>query len=165
MKVEMIPLDALHQDPSNVRTHGELNMEAIRGSLARFGQVEPLVVQEKTGRVIGGNGRLEAMKQLGWEDCEVVRLDLDDVQATALSIALNRTANLADWDEPALAAMLEVLREEDALDGVGYTEDDLDELVQQLRDQEEVDKDLDDEGADEPPEVAVSKTGEPMEAR
>jgi ParB-like chromosome segregation protein Spo0J len=61
MNLELVPLDDLHQDPGNVRTHGERNMEAIRESLSQFGQVEPLVVQEKTGRVIGGNGRLEAM--------------------------------------------------------------------------------------------------------
>ena len=160
MNVKQVPLDGLHQDPGNVRTHGTRNMEAIRESLARFGQVEPLVVQEQTGRVIGGNGRLEAMKQLGWEECKIVQLDLDDQQATALGIALNRTAELADWDEPGLATLLELLREEDALEGVGYTEEDLDELVQRLREQEEVDKDLDDEGPDEPPEVAVAKTGD-----
>ncbi|MBA2557275.1 MAG: hypothetical protein H0V12_08040 [Chloroflexi bacterium] len=40
-------------------------MEAIAASLRRFEQVEPLVVQKATGRVIGGNGRLVAMKKLG----------------------------------------------------------------------------------------------------
>jgi DNA modification methylase len=160
MNLKLVPLDDLHQDPGNVRTHGERNMEAIRESLAQFGQVEPLVVQEKTGRVIGGNGRLEAMTQLGWDECEVVRLDLDDQRATALGIALNRTADLAGWDESGLATLLEALREEDALEGVGYTDDDLDELVKQLRDQEEADKDLDDDGPDDPPEVAVAKLGD-----
>ena len=42
-------------------------------SLRRFGQAEPLVVQAKTGRVIGGNGRLVAMRKLAWKDCDVVR--------------------------------------------------------------------------------------------
>jgi len=44
--------------------------------------------------------------------------------------------------------------------GVGFTEDDLDELVRQLREQEEVDNELDDDGAGEPPEVATSQPGD-----
>ncbi len=135
-------------------------LDAISASLKRFGQAEPLVVQKRTGRVIGGNGRLQAMKQLGWTQCEIVELDLDDLQATSLSIALNRTGELAGWDEPALAKLLEALRAEDSLEGVGYSTDDIDALVQQLRDQEQIDKDLIDDGAEAPPAVAVAKTGD-----
>jgi DNA modification methylase len=89
-----------------------------------------------------------------------VRLDMDDQQATALGIALNRTADLAEWDESGLATLLEALREEDALEGVGYSDDDLDDLIKQLRDQEEVDKEFDDDGPDDPPEVAVARLGD-----
>jgi ParB-like chromosome segregation protein Spo0J len=60
-----MPLADLHLDASNARQHNERNLEAIKGSLARFAQVEPLVVQKSTGRVIGGNGRLVAMRALG----------------------------------------------------------------------------------------------------
>jgi DNA modification methylase len=82
------------------------------------------------------------------------------LKATALGIALNRTAELAEWDESSLAKLLDQLRKEDALDGVGYTEDDIDELIQELRDQEEVDNDLDDDGPDEPPEIATAQLGD-----
>ena len=68
LSIRRVPLDSLHLDPANAREHGPENMEAILGSLKRFGQAEPLVVQKKTGRVIGGNGRLVAMKQLGWTE-------------------------------------------------------------------------------------------------
>ena len=50
------------------------------------------------------------MKQLGWTECDVVELEVDDLKATALGIALNRTAELAEWDEPVLAKLLEELR-------------------------------------------------------
>ncbi|MBZ0153680.1 MAG: hypothetical protein K8J09_19310, partial [Planctomycetes bacterium] len=86
--------------------------------------------------------------------------DLDDLQATSLAIALNRTAELAGWDEANLAKLLQELKAEDALDGVGFSEDDIDALVQQLREQEEVDKDLLDEGAEEPPAVATAQLGD-----
>ncbi|MFY9344092.1 MAG: DNA modification methylase [Planctomycetota bacterium] len=158
LNIRTVPLDSLHLDPSNVRTHDTRNLDAISASLKRFGQAEPLVVQRQTGRVIGGNGRLQAMKQLGWTDCEVVELDLDDLQATSLSIALNRTGELAGWDEPALVQLLEQLRREDGLEGVGFTTDDIDALVAQLREEEE--RQLVDEGPDEPPAVAIAKTGD-----
>jgi DNA modification methylase len=160
MNIKVVALDSLQLDPSNVRTHGTRNMESICASLTRFGQAEPLVVQQRTSRVIGGNGRLQAMRQLGWTECEVVELDLDDLQATSLSIALNRTGELAGWDEPALAQLLEQLRQEDSLDGVGFSEHDIDALVQKLRDQEEIDRDLADDGPEEPPAVAIARTGD-----
>ena len=82
--IRRVSLDTLHLDPSNARQHGDANMAAIQASLSRFGQAEPLVVQTSTGRVIGGNGRVAAMRDLGWTECDVVELDLTDLQATAL---------------------------------------------------------------------------------
>ena len=98
LEIKRVSLDTLKLDPANARAHGERNLEAIVASLQRFGQAEPLVVHAPTGRVIAGNGRLVAMRQLGWEQADVVELDLDELQATALAIALNRTAELAEWD-------------------------------------------------------------------
>lgn len=63
--IETVPLAQLVLDPENARLHPDANLEAIRGSLGLFGQVEPLVVQAGTHRVIGGNGRLAAMRDLG----------------------------------------------------------------------------------------------------
>src|SRR5436189_89392 len=96
---------SLTLDPSNARLHPDPNLDAIAASLQRFGQAEPLVVQVGTRRVIAGNGRLVAMRKLGWTECDIVELEVDDLKATALGIALNRTAELAEWDEPVLAKL------------------------------------------------------------
>jgi DNA modification methylase len=132
LSIRRVPLAALHQDPANARAHGERNLEAIRASLARFGQAEPLVVQKSTGRIVGGNGRLVAMKALGWTEADVVELEIDDLQATALGIALNRTAELADWDPAALSKILESLSAEGALDGVGFSEKEMAALLDEV---------------------------------
>src|SRR3954470_22073993 len=63
LEVKTVPLDELVPDESNARTHGEKNMAAIMGSLSRWGQVEALVIHRETRRVLGGNGRLDAMKR------------------------------------------------------------------------------------------------------
>ena len=106
------------------------------------------MVQKATGRVIGGNGRIVAMRDLGWSECDVVELDLDDLQATALSITLNRTAALAAWDEPSLAKILDELRAQDALDGVGFSDDEIDALLAELG--EDVGPEVDDPGPEPP---------------
>src|SRR5436309_909359 len=152
LAIKRVPLASLHLDPSNARTHGPENLEAIVGSLRRFGQAEPLVVQAGSGRVIGGNGRLVAMKKLGWTECDVVQLDIDDLQATALGIALNRTGELAEWDEPALVKLLQELQREDALEGVGYSTQDIDQLLAELEEQTGSPGVVDDLGPEEPPE-------------
>jgi len=157
LEVRRVPIDSLHLDPSNARAHGPVNIEAIKASIARFGQVEPLVVSRRTGRVIGGNGRVVAMKALGWTECDVVELDLSELEATALGIALNRSAELATWDEPVLAKLLSELRAEDALDGVGFDDAEIDALLAEL---EAGVQDLDDPGPEEPPEHPVSRTGD-----
>jgi ParB-like chromosome segregation protein Spo0J len=160
LEIERVPISALTLDPANARLHGAPNLEAIKGSLARFGQAEPLVVQRSTGRVIGGNGRLVAMKELGWTECDVVRLDVDELNATALGIALNRTADLAEWDAPVLAQLLDELRAEDALDGVGYTADDIDALLAEIQKDLEDGAETTEDEAPGLPEEATSRPGD-----
>ena len=121
-----VPIDSLFEDPANARKHGERNLETISNSLRCFGQVESLVVQKSTGKVIGGNGRLRVMKDLGWDEVDIAEVDITDVQSVSLGIALNRTAELAEWDDEILAATLNGLALEDGLlEAAGYDEEEL----------------------------------------
>lgn len=157
LTIRRVALDALHQDPANARAHGPENMAAIEASLARFGQAEPLVVHASTGRVIGGNGRFAAMRKLGWAEADVVELDLNSVDATALGIALNRTGELAEWDDEALSKLLASLRDEGALDGVGFSDAELNELLAQFDDST---NDIEDVAPEDPPDVPVTQLGD-----
>jgi hypothetical protein len=55
LTVRRVPLDALVPDPSNPRVHDERNLEAIKTSLARFGQAEivELEVDDLTATSLG----------------------------------------------------------------------------------------------------------------
>lgn len=108
MQVVEVSIEKLVHDPNNARSHGEKNLEAIKGSLAKFGQQKPIVVNRKN-IVIAGNGTLEAAKALGWEKVKVVVTDLDDFSQTAFAIADNRTAELAAWDDEILSGTLKSL--------------------------------------------------------
>ena len=107
LEVEVVPIDALTLDPRNARKHGRRNLAAIKGSLEQFGQRRPLVVR-RDGQVIAGNGTLVAMRDLAWSEVAVTRVPADwsEEQVRAYALADNRTAELASWDNDALAGQL-----------------------------------------------------------
>lgn len=145
--VETIPISRLYCSPTNPRKNDEA-IPHVAASLRRFGWQQPIVAR-RTGEVIAGNTRLKAAQGLGMTEVPVWWFDGSDLDAVAFSIADNRTHEFAQWDDAELAKLLEHLKAEDSLDGVGYTEDDLDALIQQLRAEEE--PDLEDDGPTEPP--------------
>ena len=116
----------LVSDPSNLRQHSDRNIEAIKSSLVRFGQQKPIVIDSKNV-VHAGNGTLEAARQLGWESIACVRSDLSGSDLTAFAIADNRTAELANWDDDALASTLQSLDsiDESMLADLAFTHDEL----------------------------------------
>ncbi|MBI3844523.1 MAG: DNA modification methylase [Planctomycetes bacterium] len=158
MNIRRVRLDEIHNDPANARLHDTRNVEAITASLKTFGQCEPLVVQRGTGKVIAGNGRLTAMRALGWTECDVVDVEFDDLKSCALAIAMNRTSELGAWNDDVLATLLEELRREDQLDGVGFDDREIDKLLAEMAD--ETPKDLDDPGPQEPAEHAIAQLGD-----
>jgi hypothetical protein len=129
-----VPIDSIFTDPDNARTHPEDNMTAIKKSLQRFGQDQPLVVQKQGMIVRKGNGRLEAAKQLGWKFVAVVIVDEDDIDAAARAIADNRSAELAQWDERVLVATMAKWRDMTGqkTTELGFTEDQLSAIAARL---------------------------------
>jgi len=127
----LVPIDSLHPDPANARRHPERNTQAIVGSLDRFGQRFPIVVQKQGMVVRAGNGRIEAMKSMGWDHVAAVIVDESSVDATAFAIADNRTAELAEWDDETLASLLQSMDEPDR-ESAGFNEAELGELLERL---------------------------------
>lgn len=108
MNIERISISDLLEDPANARKHDAKNLRAIKGSLKRFGQQKPLVVDAK-GIVIAGNGTLAAARELGWDTIDVVRTTLAGAEAIAYAIADNRAGELAGWDDDVLGKALAAL--------------------------------------------------------
>lgn len=110
LTVERVPLASLVEAAVNPNTHPPRNLRAIRDSLEQFGQVEPLVVQRGTNRIIGGHGRLTEMRGLGWTEADIVFVEADDRTADALSLALNQTAKTSLFDVDLLAGVIQELQ-------------------------------------------------------
>jgi len=134
LAVEQVAIDRLHLNPANPRRNDEA-VPHVAASLRRFGWQQP-VVARPSGEVIAGNTRLKAARSLGLTEVPVVWFDGPDIEAIAYGIADNRAHEFSAWSEPDLARLLTELRAElraeDALDGVGYTTDDVDALLADL---------------------------------
>jgi len=105
----MMLVKDLHEDPGNVNEHSDVDLKATRDSLVAFGQVETLVVHKTSGRVIGGNGRLRIMKELGWEKVKVIPVEGTDAQLKTLGITLNKTPRNSDFNFEKLTAVMKEL--------------------------------------------------------
>lgn len=108
LKIENIPLSDLKEDIKNARKHDSKNIDAIVGSLKKFGQQKPLVVT-KNGIIVAGNGTYIAAKKLGWKSIDIVRTELIGPDLMAYALADNRTAELAAWDVDGLTNAINAL--------------------------------------------------------
>lgn len=157
MKLRRVPLSSLIEDPDNERRHPDGNVAAIRASIERFGQAEPLIVRAGTSTLIAGHGRLLAMRELGVDEVDVVDFVGSDDEVRALRIALNRTAETARWDDEALATSLRALLAHDFDIGASwFTMSDLRAVEQRLKWK----RDVDDPGAGALPDTPTSIRGE-----
>lgn len=143
-QVSYLALDELVGDPRNPKAH---DLETIDASIGRFGVLDLIVKDERTGYIISGHGRkstLESMQERGESPPEGVKIAEDgswlvpvvtgwasrtDTEAAAALIALNRTTELGGWVDEELLDLLELLGdEEDGLVGVGFTDEDREAL-------------------------------------
>jgi site-specific DNA-methyltransferase (adenine-specific) len=149
-----VPIADLTPDPANARKHGQRNLDAIKASLAAFGQRKPLVVQRQGMIVRAGNGTMQAAKALGWEHIAAVVIDEDSAQAVQFAIADNRTAELAEWDDETLASLLDGM-DEPTRDMLAFDDKELAGLMRGL----EPDEIVEDE-APEPPADPITQPGD-----
>ncbi len=154
--IERVATEKLFCSPSNPRNNDDAVPHVV-SSLKRFGWQQPIVAR-KSGEVIAGNTRLKAAISMNENTVPVVWFEGNDLDAVAYSIADNRTSEFATWEQESLAKLLSRLKDEDALEGVGFTDDDLDKLWAEVAENDF--DDMEDAGAEEPPENPVTERGD-----
>jgi DNA modification methylase len=157
LSVRYLPVETLLPYAGNARTHSGDQVGQIAASIAEFGFVNPILVGEGN-IIIAGHGRLMAAQKLGLATVPVIELPhLSESQRRALVIADNRIAENAGWDEGLLRQELVALQEIDFdLDLLGFSEQELEDLLVEPNGDGETD-------ADAVPEVAeetISKPGD-----
>jgi len=125
---ELVAVDALKPHPRNPRKG---DTAAIAESIQANGFYGAVVVQRSTGYILAGNHRLKAAIEKGATEVPVIWVDADDEQALRILLADNRTNDLAGYDEAALA---EILKGLDSLEGTGYDQAAVNELVASIAD-------------------------------
>ncbi len=126
----MTPPGRLQPYAGNARTHSDAQIAQIAASIEEFGFTNPILADGE-GVIIAGHGRLLAAQRLGLEKVPVITLDhLTDAQRRALVIADNKIAENAGWDEETLRLEIEALQElEFDLDLIGFSDEELDDLL------------------------------------
>lgn len=119
--VQLIDVEKLKPYDKNPRKG---NVRAIAESLATNKQYRPIVVQQKTNKILAGNHTWQAAKSLNWEKISVVYVDVDEESAAKIVLADNRTNDLAGYDSEVLAQVLDSIT--DPTIGTGYSQNDLD---------------------------------------
>jgi len=125
-----VAISVLRPDEDNARKHEKVGIAAIAGSLERFGQQTPIVVNAE-GMVVAGSGRLAAARSLGWEYIAAVRTNLTGAELRAYGLAENRTGDLSKFDPDILARQVAELAAEgeELVRAAGFTDEDLAKLL------------------------------------
>ena len=147
LRIDYVPLGDLIRWPRNPREH---DLGAIHASVQRFGFVSPIIVDETSGRIVAGHGRLDllqAMRRRGEPPPPRIRVRDDgewlvpvirgitfasELEAEAYLVADNQMTLLGTWNDADLVAMLERQAAAHTLLGTGFDGDDLDALLEEL---------------------------------
>jgi len=90
---------------------GDKEYEALKSSIERWGLVDPLVVNARTGNLVSGHQRYNIIADLGKTETEAVIVDLDERQERLLNIAMNKVEG--QWDYGKLESLLSEFETED----------------------------------------------------
>ena len=158
-QIEVWPIEKLRPYAKNAKIHGEAQVAKIAASMAKFGWTVPCLVADD-GELIAGHGRVLAAGVLGLTEAPVIRLGhLDEAERRAYRIADNKLTELGDWDEAILRDEIAGLLAEDFdLDLLGFSDEDLEALLQ---DPETLDDDSAVDGEDDIPEPPVTPVSVP----
>jgi len=148
-KIEYLPLNDVEVASVNPKDH---DIGEIYTSIKRWGFIEPIVRNEKTGKLVAGHGRLETLKMLEKEDItkppKNIKLDDDgnwlipvvtgvsfesDADADAYLIASNRLVEKGGWKDDELLDLLESIATTTSdLSGVGFDLDDMQNIIDDM---------------------------------
>ena len=121
-RIKLADVKPAAYNPRRQLKPGEKEDEALKASISRWSLVEPLVVNLRTGNLVGGHQRYNVLLDLGHTEAEAAVVDLDEKQEKLLNVALNRIEG--QWDYEKLQDLFEEFSAEDIF-ATGYSDGEL----------------------------------------
>ena len=113
MEIIKLKIKDLKKYSKNAKVHTYDQIEQIKKSIEQFGMNDPIAVWGKDNLIVEGHGRLEALKELGYEEVECIRLDhLSEEERKAYTLVHNKLTMNTDFDFEML------LKELDEIDNI-----------------------------------------------
>lgn len=110
MQIEKIKVDEIIPYEDNAKLHPERQVQQIKASIAEFGFNDPIAIDENNV-VIEGNGRLMAIKELGYEEVDCIRIEgLTEDQKRAYILVHNQLTMNTGFDIDILNRELEKIK-------------------------------------------------------
>ena len=132
LDIRLVPLSMLNPAKYNPRKDlqpGDKRYTQLEKSIKEFGNVDPIIWNERTGNVVGGHQRLKILKQgkSNGDKLEVSVVNLPERKEKMLNIALNKISG--DWDNVLLKSLIENIDLEDfEMDVIGFDRDEIVDL-------------------------------------
>lgn len=142
LKIEYRKVSELLPYARNARTHSDAQVSQLAASIKEFGFNNPVAI-DADGMILCGHGRVMAAQKLGLTEVPTVCLShLSSTQKKAYILADNKLALNAGWDNDMLKVELEDLKFSNFdLDLVGFSTEELDEIMNQDEEPEVEDDD------------------------
>jgi DNA modification methylase len=156
-EIRRVPVKSLKPAPYNPRRIDPAAMAGLEKSLERFGVVEPIIFNQRSGFVVGGHQRLKVLQRMKVAQTDVVVVDLDDTDEKALNLALNNPAITGEFSDK----LADLLAEVEQANSTLFADLRLDQLLAEAdakRRKFLAQDDLDEAPA--PPAVPVTKLGD-----
>lgn len=98
MIIEIKPLKDLKPNPNNPRQSTKEDERHLKASLEKFGVVEPVIFNKRSGYIVGGHFRVRELTKMGYKEVHCVIVDLNDQDEKELLIRLNANTGSYDYD-------------------------------------------------------------------
>lgn len=113
MKIELVNIDEIIPYENNAKLHPQEQIEQIKKSILEFGNNDPIAI-DKNNVIIEGHGRLLALKELGYKEVEIIKLEhLTEEQRKAYTLIHNKLTMNTDFDMDLLIEELQNIQDID----------------------------------------------------
>lgn len=79
----------------------------VKKSIEDFDYLNPILIDKKN-IIIAGHTRYKALQQLGYEDIDVIQVDLPEAKAKAFRLVDNKSAELSSWTKDLILELKEL---------------------------------------------------------